>query len=148
MSRIKYWSIEHFDTGTSLWVRDTSIPRAGLNSLTRTNQANINFMTLADGSLSLMSSEHKANWQTITLTFPKQVITDTVRTQLSDYIDNNQGVRITVPINSGANLYSEKKLEGYLLKYNEQWIPGDTTQKYIVEITMQEFDVDADGSLV
>lgn len=143
----KYWSIEYFDTGSSLWIRDTSIPRAGINSFSRTNQSNTNFNQLVDGTLTLSTSEHKANWQEIGLLFPKQIVTDDLITQLKNYVDNNYGVRITVPIKTGASLYSERKLEGYLTQYIEQWHVGSSTQEYTIEIIMHEFDVDADNSL-
>lgn len=147
MGITKFWSIKYFDSGagsgTGDWVQDTQIPRGGINPFTRTKESTIGFLTLADGSETKISSETTNNWNDVTLTFPKQVITEAVKNQLQGYITNEQGVKIAIPILTGASSYTEKVIEGYITKYDEKWeLDSKSNIKYIVNITLHEFDVD------
>lgn len=148
MGAIKYWSIYHWDTGAGIWIRDTQIPRAGRDQFTRTKEATIDFTYLADGDLSLSTTEKKVNWQSLTLVFPHQVVTENLMTQLQNYVDDEKGLKIIIPIKSGSASYTEKVLEGYIKNYSEDWVlDKKTTQSFDVKIEFQEFDVDNDGSI-
>jgi len=147
MGIIKYWSVNFFDSGASSgtgdWVKDTQIPRGGIDPFTRIKESTIGFLTLADGSETKISSETTSNWGDITLTFPKQVITEAVKTQLQGYIDNEQGVQIVIPITTGASSYTEKVIEGYITKYDEKWeLDSRSNIRYTVHLTLHEFAVD------
>lgn len=142
-----YWSIEYFDTGASAglggWVQDTKIPRAGLENASRLNTATIEFLELADGSEAKLSSETKSRWGEIILTFPKQRVDETVKTQLKDYIDNEIGIRLHVPIITGASAYTEQLIEGYPTIYEETWeLDNRSNIRNIVRLTIKEFNVD------
>ena len=141
----KYWGIKYWDTGAGIWISDTQIPRAGLEEFNRTEAATISFIELADGSKAKISSETKAKWQTLTLVFPKQVVTETVKNQFLSYIENEKGIRIPIPIKTGASLYQEKIIEGYITKYQEDWIlDKNHNQQFIVRLDVEEFDVDGE----
>jgi len=139
-----YWDIQYYDTGSGgFWVTDTKIPRGGLEPMERVREANLQFVRLVDGSKAKLSSEVKTNWQTITLLFPKQVVTETVKNQFLDYIDNERGIRIPIPIITGAASYTEKVIEGYISKYSEEWVlDGNSQQQFVVKLDIEEFDVD------
>lgn len=143
MSR-KYWSIDYFDTGASgSWVKDTDIPRAGLEGFNRIDEATITFVELADGSEAKLSSEVKSKFGDIILTFPKQIITETIKTQFKNYIDNEKAIKIHIPIVTGASSYTEQIIEGYITKYQEDWIlDKKNNQRFIIKISIHEFDVD------
>lgn len=147
MAISRYWSIQRFDSGASVWLRETQIPRAGLENFVRTKDSTITFVQLADGSEAKNSNETKSVWRDVTLTFPKQIITTTVMSQLQTYVDNEWGVKIAVPILTGASSYLERVLEGYITQYNEEWIVGDSEQDFQIRIVLHQFDVDADGSV-
>lgn len=141
MSRIKYWSIKHYDTGSGIWISDTKIPRAGVESFTRTQEATIQFIDLVDGSQAKSSTETHANWGEIVLVFPRYFVTSSMKTQLNNYITQEKGVQISMPTSSGTSSYTEKVLEGYLMKYEETWELTGKTQEYVVKLTLKEFDV-------
>jgi len=148
MAPQKYWSINKWDTGAGIWISDTQIPRAGLEPFNRTKEATISFVTLASGDMSISSTEKKANWQKVNLVFPHKIVTETFKTQLQDYSDNEQGLKIIIPITSGSSSYSEKVLEGYITNYREDWVlDGKSTQSFDIRIEFQEFDVDNDNSI-
>lgn len=142
MSR-KYWSIKHYDTGASAWIIDDKIPRAGIEPFNRTYEATLQFTDLVDGSKAVVTSEHAANWGEITLVFPKQVVTETVKDQFKSYIDNKYGIRIIMPILTGASSYTEEVIEGYMTKYEETWIlDNKSNQRFVVKTNIMEFDVE------
>lgn len=147
MGAQKYWSISRWDSGAGVWLQETQIPRAGLENFIRTKDSTITFVQLADGSEAKNSTETKSIWRDLNLIFPKQVVTSALKTQLLTYVDNEWGVKIIVPIATGASSYSQQILEGYITQYNEEWFPGSKTQEYQVRIVLHEFDVDADGSV-
>lgn len=139
----QYWSISYFDTGSGSWFSDTRIPRAGLETFSRLDEANIEFLLLADGSEAKLSSETKSNWQEITLVFPKQIVTETIKNQLISYIDNERGIKIPIPILTGSSSYTEKIIEGYPIRYEESWeLDSRSNQRFIVRLTVKEFNVD------
>jgi len=141
MSIPKFWSIDYYDSGANSWVHDTKIPRAGLENFTRTKESTINFITLADGSEAKNSTETKSVWKDIDLIFPKQVVTNALRIQLLTYIDNEWGVRIPIPIITGASAYTETVLQGYLTRFQEEWFTGSEEQDYQIRVTLHEFSV-------
>lgn len=146
MGIIKYWSVNFFDSGASSgtgdWVADTQIPRGGIDPFTRTKESTISFLTLADGSEVKNSNETTSNWKDIALTFPKQVITEAVKTQLQGYITNEQGIQIIIPMTSGSSSYTEKVIEGYITKYDERWeLDSRNDIRYTVRLTLHEFEV-------
>lgn len=139
----KFWDIKYFDTGSSAWLSDTKIPRAGLQEFARTKEASIEFIELADASEAKLSSETKSKWRDIALVFPKQVITETVKDQLLGYIDDEKAVRINIPIITGASSYTEKIIEGYATSYEEDWILDQkNNQHFVIKLLIHEFDVE------
>jgi len=142
MSILRLWEIKYFDTSSSTWVKDVDIPRAGVENLKRTKESTIEFVTLADGSQAKVSSETASNWGDFDLVFPSNVVNETLKLQLQGYIDDEKPVRITIPVTTGASLFTKKELEGYLTNYIEEWPTGDKNQKYAVRVTLHEFDVD------
>ena len=142
MAISRFWEIKYYDSGSGGWIKDINIPRAGLENIKRTKTSTLEFVTLADGSEAKSSSEIKSNWGDLDFVFPQQVVTDSFKLQLLTYVDNEQPVRITVPVSTGASLYTEKILEGYLRNYIEEWPIGSSSQEYAVRVTMHEFDVD------
>jgi hypothetical protein len=142
MAAPKYWSIQKYDSGAGVWLRETQIPRAGLDNFTRTKDSMITFVQLADGSEAKNSTETKSLWRDIDLVFPKQVVTNAFKTQMLTYIDNEWGIKIPIPILTGASAYTETVLKGYMTKFQEEWLPGDEEQDYQVRITLHEFSVD------
>jgi len=138
----KFWSVDYYDSGAGAWIHDTQIPRAGLDNFVRTKEATIDFVTLADGSEAKTSGETKSVWQDIDLTFPQQVVTNSLRTQLLKYIDNEYGVRIPIPIVTGASAYVETVLQGYMTNYKEEWIAGGREQQFQLTVTIHEFNVE------
>lgn len=138
----KFWDIKYYDTGASTWVADTKIPRAGLQEFSRTKETSIEFVELADASEAKLSSETKSKWRDITLVFPKQVVTETVKDQLLGYINNEKGIQITIPILTGSSSYTEKVIEGYATSYEENWIlDKKNNQKFVIKLNVKEFDV-------
>ena len=138
-----YWSVSYWDTGASAWISDTQIPRAGLEPFSRLNEATIEFIGLADGSEAKLSSETKSKWGEIVLVFPKQVVTAAVQTQLIGYIDDEKGIKLPIPITTGASSYTEKVIEGYPIRYEEAWeLDSHSNQRFIIRLTIKEFDVD------
>jgi len=136
-----YWSIDRWDSGSGVWITDPKIPRAGLENFTRTKESTVTFIQLADGSEVKNSTETKSLWNDVDLVFPRQVVSNSFITQMLTYIDNEWGVRIPIPIHTGASAYTETVLEGYMTKFQEEWIPGDKEQEYQLRITFHEFDV-------
>jgi len=75
------------------------------------------------------------------------VISNDLKNQFLSYINNEQGVKISMPILTGSSSYTEEILEGYFTNYNETWeLTGKQNQEFIVRLTLHEFDVDADGT--
>ncbi len=147
MGITKFWSVKYFDSGagsgTGNWVSDIQIPRGGINPFTRTKESTISFFTLADGSEAKSSNETASNWKDVILTFPKQVITEAVKTQLQGYIDNEQGIQIIMPMTTGASSYTEKVIKGYITKYDEKWeLDSRENIRYTVYLTLHEFNID------
>ena len=142
MSAPKFWKIEKWDSGAGVWLQDTQIPRAGLDNFSRAKDSTITFVTLVDGSEAKVSNETKSKWSDLTLTFPKQVMTTAVRNQLLTYIDNEWGVRITIPVSTGASSYTETQIEGYMTRHVEEWPVGDKEQEYVLKVDLHEFNVD------
>ncbi len=144
-SKVRNWSISRWDSGAGIWISDPKIPRAGIDNFIRTKESTIAFVKLADGSEAKISTETTSVWQDVSLTFPSQVINETVRSQLQTYITNEWGVKIIIPISSGASSYSEQVLKGYLMRYDEEWLTGcdyQDGQEYVIKILMHEFNVD------
>lgn len=142
MSR-SFWDISYWDTGAGIWQKDIKIPRAGLETSSRLLEGNIEFLSLADGSEVKLSAETKANWQEITLVFPKQIVTESVKSQLISYIDNERGIKIPIPILTGSSSYTEKIIEGYPTKYEESWeLDSRSNIHNIIRLTIKEFSVD------
>lgn len=142
MAAPKYWSISRWDSGSGIWIRETQIPRAGLENFIRLKDSTIAFMQLADGSEAKNSTETKSLWRDVDLVFPKQIVTNAFKAQMLTYIDNEWGVKIPIPITTGASAYTETVLEGYVTKFQEEWLPGDEEQEYQVRVTIHEFNVD------
>jgi hypothetical protein len=138
-----YWDISYWDTGSGLWHKDTKLPRGGLETFSRLDEATIEFIELADGGEAKLSSEIKSKWQDIILVFPKQVVTEAIKTQLISYIDNEKGIKIPIPITTGASSYTEKVIEGYPIRYEESWeLDNHKNQRFVIRLTVKEFNVD------
>jgi hypothetical protein len=142
MSRRSFWDISFWDTGAGTWQKDSKIPRSGLETFSRLNQSTLEFIELASGDEVKLSSETKNKWGEIILTFPKQVVTESIKSQFINYINNENGIRITIPIITGASLYTEKIIEGYPITFEESWELDDKTNiRNIVRLTVKEFNV-------
>jgi len=106
----------------------------------------MNFIDLVDGNIAKLSSEQCANWQELVLVFPKKSINEYTKNQFLSYIDDCVGVKIPIPIKTGASLYEEKVLEGYFIRYEETWaLTSRDLQEFVVRLTFHEFDVDGNG---
>lgn len=137
-----YWDINFWDTGAGIWQKDTRIPRAGLETFSRLDQSTSEFIELASGDEVKLSSETKSKWGEIVLTFPKQVVTETIKSQFTGYVDNEKGIRIIIPITTGAASYTEKVIEGYPTLYEETWeLDNRQNIRYLVRLTIHEFNV-------
>lgn len=147
MAKRSYWSIEYFDSGAGAglggWARDTKIPRAGLEEFSRVRESTVEFLDLADGSEAKLSSESKAGWQELVLIFPRQVVNESVKDQLLSYINNERGIRVHIPILTGASNYTEKIIEGYPIRLEETWnLDSKSQQRFTIRLTVHEFDLD------
>lgn len=139
----QFWSVSYWDTGADAWISDTRLPRAGLETFSRLDSASIEFITLADGSEAKLSAESKNTWGEIILTFPKQTVTESIKSQLISYIDNERGIKIPIPILTGSSSYTEKVIEGYPTLYEETWeLDNRSNIRNIIRLTVKEFNVD------
>lgn len=137
-----YWSISYWDTGAGIWQKDSKLPRGGLETFSRLDESTISFIELADGSEAKLSSETKSNWGEIILVFPKQVVTESIKSQLIRYIDDEKGIKIPIPILTGASKYTEKVIEGYPIRYEETWeLDNRSNQRFVIRLTVKEFNV-------
>jgi hypothetical protein len=138
---VQKWLVQKYDTGSSTWVSDTSIPRGSVNTFAQHYTSTTQVVTLADGSRGINSPSTKYNYEQLTLSWSKHTVTNAFMAQLQGYITNKVGVKITLHDTSLT------KLEGYFMSFNKEWNFTGTTQKYELILEFLPFDVDNSGAI-
>lgn len=136
-----WWSVEKYDTGSSTWVSDSSIPAPSpsLSEINDTRVGTAQSIEMADGSRGRVSFENRWNFEDMRWFFHKRQVGANLITQLNGYLTNNIGIRVTN--------HTTGKFEGYVEGVNKVWSFKGDNQEYMIEIIFRPFDVDKSGSI-
>jgi hypothetical protein len=120
------WNVYILGSDGVTWEADDPINRPNEN-IERMTSANINIVTLADGSEALVSTEVKKRKEPYSLTFLNP--SSTLIAQLKAYVDN--GDKIKIVTHTGENLI------GKILDIHEVWLTGTSPDEYDIQITFK-----------
>jgi len=133
-----WWTLEKYDTGSSAWTTENSIPSPGIDEMTEDNIGTAQMLVMVDGSLGRINADTRWNFDKIRFLFHKSTTTTNMISQLREYLTDNTGIRLTT--------HTGDKFEGYIEIIRKLWNfrPGES-QEYTLEVVFQQFDVDGDG---
>lgn len=135
------WTIYKYDTGSSAWTLETSIPYGSLDPFAENFVSTSQMVDLANGSRGMLTPTTRYNKQPLTITWHRKTTNDTFISQIQGYVKNHTGIKIYMHDTAST------QFEGYLNSIVKTWtLDGDADQYWKIETEFQPFDVDGDGS--
>jgi len=135
----QYWTTEKYNTATAAWDTEDKLP-AGTLQFTEPVRSTMQELFLHDGSRALMTPSTKFIRENIMITWHQKVAAAVSRmvAQLVGYVENHNGIRIT--------LGTGDKIAGYVIRFEKQWIPGKSTQRFLLIAEILRFNIDSTGT--
>ena len=113
----------------AVWVAAATIPAPNEQFSEKTASTAIR-TTLADGSVGRIIPPTKYNKQPLRWVFRYQT---SLKARFEGYVENATGLQITT--------HTAQVFEGMMTSVDAQWIPYGATQKYVLSVEFDEYEV-------
>lgn len=134
---VQKWTVQTWNTGSSAWQAATSWPRGSVSQFSEKYVSTTQFTQLANGNLCAFTPETHENLQPITFTWQRRTTTSTFISNLVNYIDNKQGIKIF--------LHDSTNIQGYLISVEKIYDFSGSVQQYTILSEFQPFSIDGNS---
>jgi len=131
------WTVETYNTGSSLWQSASSWPRSANEPFSENRISTTQVIPLADGNEGLFTPSTRYTNDIIRFNFNKRTVTNTFKSNIETYQNDHTGVRIT--------LHDGQTVQGYVLNMNEQWEFSGPEQYQTLSIEFKPFSIDGES---
>lgn len=134
---VEKWSIQTYNTGSSLWQTTTSWPRGSVSTYSKKYESTSQVVDLADGSQGMFTPSSHFAYTPMTFTWNRRTVYPTFKTNLETYLNDHTGVKIT--------LHDASIVQGYIMSVEEISPFTGTTQQYEIIMEFKPFSVDGNS---
>jgi hypothetical protein len=134
---VQKWSVQTYNTGTSLWNTVTSWPRGSSSTFSKRYESNSQIIELADGSEGMFTPQNHYKNMPITFTWNHRIVTSTFKNNLETYRTDHTGIKIT--------LHDNITIQGYLMSVEEIYPFTGATQQYEIVAEFKPFSIDGNA---